>query len=135
MAFRGVGTSKPGAWQKFANLLGFLPKPELDTVAGETCIKATHGPALPTPRRKIGADVGQGNIYLLSWTSEKCQVQEVLLPASPLFLQHPSEVSMPRWLQHTGEPQSFPGLRATTAHPGGAVLCLQLIPRPLLTWP
>lgn len=36
VAFRGVGTSKPGASWKFANLLGFLPKLELDTGTGET---------------------------------------------------------------------------------------------------
>lgn len=84
MAFRGVGTSKADALQKFANLLGFLPKPELERIAGETCIKATHRPALPTPRRKISGDVGRANIYLFFWISEKCRVPEALPPASPV---------------------------------------------------
>lgn len=78
--------------------------------------------------------MGLVNICLFFWTSDKCQLQEVLLPASLVLLQHPSQVPVPRWLQHTREPWLFLWLRATT-HPGGAMLCPQLIPSPLLMWP
>lgn len=83
----------------------------------------------PTPRKNIRAEVELVNIYLFFWASVKCQVQEVLLPACPWLLQLPSRVPRPGWLQHTQEPWLFPWLRTTT-HPGGAMLCPQLIPSP-----
>lgn len=110
----GCGLQRCGRIQ--TRCLSEVPKPagfSSKTKARHCCRGNRHksNAGASVTRRKSGTDVGLVNIHLFS-CSEKCQVQEVLLPASSLLLRCPSEVSMPPWLQHTGKPRSLLGLSA-----------------------